>query len=130
MGVGRQIEWYRIIHEVECVVPLYVPQSVLIICFSVFLPLHYFAFNLHFRSEDESDYELSDHEINKLLIVTQATSQSSRYPKHEGYDRTGDWTTRVKITQDLEQVISDGLNYYEDGLWSEHEWVCAIFTCI
>jgi len=88
----------------------------------------YFAFNLHFRSEDESDYELSDHEINKLLIVTQATSQSSRYPKHEGYDRTGDWTTRVKITQDLEQIISDGLNYYEEGLWSEQEWVCAIFT--
>ncbi|KDR07137.1 la-related protein 1B isoform X2 [Zootermopsis nevadensis] len=73
-------------------------------------------------SEDESDYELSDHEINKLLIVTQSTSQSSRYPKHEGYDRTGDWTTRVKITQDLEQVISDGLNYYEDGLWTEQEW--------
>ncbi|XP_023719871.1 la-related protein 1 isoform X3 [Cryptotermes secundus] len=73
-------------------------------------------------SEDESDYELSDHEINKLLIVTQATSQSSRYPKHEGYDRTGDWTTRVKITQDLEQVISDGLNYYEEGLWTEQEW--------
>ncbi|KAJ4452116.1 hypothetical protein ANN_03633, partial [Periplaneta americana] len=74
-------------------------------------------------SEDESDYELSDHEINKLLIVTQATSQPSRYPKHEGYDRTGDWTTRVKITQDLEQVINDGLNYYEEGLWTEQEWV-------
>jgi hypothetical protein len=82
---------------------------------------------LHFRSEDESDYELSDHDINKLLIVTQATSQSSRYPKHEGYDRTGDWTTRVKITQDLEQVISDGLNYYEEGLWTEQEWVSVIF---
>jgi hypothetical protein len=89
--------------------------------------LHYLAFILYFRSEDESDYELSDHEINKILIVTQATSQSSRYPKHEGYDRTGDWTTRVKITQDLEQIISDGLNYYEEGLWSEHEWVCAVF---
>ncbi|PSN55349.1 hypothetical protein C0J52_01845, partial [Blattella germanica] len=84
-------------------------------------------------SEDESDYELSDHEINKLLIVTQSTltstsapaptstSQSSRYPKHEGYDRTGDWTTRVKITQDLEQVINDGLNYYEEDLWTEHD---------
>jgi len=28
----------------------------------------------------------------------------------------------VKITQDLEYVINDGLNYYEEGLWSEHEW--------
>jgi hypothetical protein len=89
-------------------------------CFSLW---KHFAPYFHFRSEDESDYELSDHDISKLLIVTQATSQSSRYPKHEGYDRTGDWTTRVKITQDLEQVISDGLNYYEEGLWSEQEWV-------
>ena len=55
--------------------------------------------------------------------MTQATSQSSRNPKHEGYDRTGDWTTRVKITQDLEQVINDGLSYYEEGLWSEQDRV-------
>jgi hypothetical protein len=32
----------------------------------------------------------------------------------------------VKITQDLEQAISDGLNYYEEGLWSEQEWVSAV----
>ncbi|KAG8224828.1 hypothetical protein J437_LFUL002275 [Ladona fulva] len=73
-----------------------------------------------FRSDD-SDYELSDHEINKILIVTQ-TSHSSRYPKHEGYDRTGDWTTRVKMTQELEQAINDGLTYYEEDLWGTHEW--------
>lgn len=66
------------------------------------------------RSEDEPD-ELSDRDINKLLIVTQVPS--SRAPKHEGYDRTGDWTTRVKMTQDLEQAINDGLNYYEEDLW-------------
>lgn len=33
-----------------------------------------------------------------------------------GYDRTGDWTTRVKIGQDLEQVINDGLHNYEENL--------------
>ncbi|XP_071452706.1 la-related protein 1 isoform X2 [Hetaerina americana] len=71
---------------------------------------------------DDSDYELSDHEINKILIVTQ-TSHSSRYPKHEGYDRTGDWTTRVKMTQELGKAINDGLNYYEEDLWGTHEWV-------
>nr|CAD7430508.1 unnamed protein product [Timema monikensis] len=75
-------------------------------------------------SDEDSDYELSDHEINKILIVTQ-TSQSSRYPKHEGYDRTGDWTTRVKITQDLEHTINDGLNYYEDDLWLKQDWALA-----
>lgn len=67
-------------------------------------------------SEDESDYELSDRDINKILIVTQV---HHRPPKHEGYDRTGDWTTRTKITQDLEQVINDGLTNYEEDLWIE-----------
>jgi la-related protein 1 len=107
--------------------------------------------------DDGSDDELSDHEINKLLIVTQfvsssdagavasnvasaasATSnaatapvqlsQSSRCPKHEGHDRTGDWSTRVKMSQDLAQVINDGLNYYEDDLWTAPpDWVCLHF---
>lgn len=64
-------------------------------------------------SDDEgSDFELSDRDINKLLIVTQV----KRPPKHEGYDRTGDFTTRVKIGQDLEQVINDGLQNYEEDL--------------
>lgn len=71
-------------------------------------------------SEDDSD-ELSDRDVNKLLIVTQTTS--SRAPKHEGYDRTGDWTTRVKITQDLEQAINDGLYYYEEDLWTVQDFV-------
>ncbi|XP_058811670.1 la-related protein 1 [Topomyia yanbarensis] len=65
------------------------------------------------EDEDESDYELSDHEINKLLIVTQV---GNRAPKHDGYDRTGDFTTRTKITQDLEQIINDGLHNYEEDL--------------
>lgn len=26
--------------------------------------------------------------------------------------------TRVKMTQDLEQAINDGLYYYEEGLWT------------
>ncbi|XP_044256944.1 la-related protein 1-like isoform X1 [Tribolium madens] len=64
-------------------------------------------------AEDDSD-ELSDHDVSKLLIVTQTPS---RPPKHEGYDRTGDKTTRVKITQELEQAINDGLYYYEEDLW-------------
>lgn len=84
--------------------------------------------------DEESDYELSDRDIHKLLIVTQV---KTRLPKHEGefygvsenllqlsietapptgYDRTADWTTRVKISQDLEQVIDDGLRNYEEDL--------------
>ena len=73
------------------------------------------------RFEEDSD-ELSDRELNKILIVTQ-TPTSSRAPKHEGYDRTGDWSTRVKISQELEQAISDGLYYYESGLWMSDDYV-------
>lgn len=39
--------------------------------------------------------------------------------KHEGYDRTGDWTTRVKMSQAIEQAINDGLYYYEEDLWHD-----------
>lgn len=47
----------------------------------------------------------------------------SRTPKHEGYDKTGDWTTRTKITQDLAHVIDDGLFYYQQNLYKGTEWV-------
>lgn len=71
-------------------------------------------------SEDDDDNELSDRDINKILIFTQTNAvSSSRIPKHEGHDRTGDWITRVKMTQDLEQLINDGLNYYEEELWRQ-----------
>nr|XP_033326939.1 la-related protein 1B isoform X2 [Megalopta genalis] len=71
-------------------------------------------------SEDDEEYDLSDRDLNKLLIFTQTTvPMSSRIPKHEGHDRTGDWTTRVKMTQDLEQAINDGLYYYEEDLWTK-----------
>ncbi|XP_065207495.1 la-related protein 1 isoform X2 [Planococcus citri] len=73
---------------------------------------------------EDSDYdELSDNEINKLLIVTQA-SHPNRL-KHDGYDRTGDWQTRVKISQDLEQAIDLGLQIYEENLWSQQQWVSS-----
>lgn len=77
---------------------------------------------------DEDSDELSDRDINKLLIVTQTSAPSAaaqistvttRTIKHDGYDRTGDWTTRVKMTQELEQTINDGLYYYEEDLWTD-----------
>ncbi|CAN8033151.1 unnamed protein product [Ixodes persulcatus] len=77
---------------------------------------------------DDSDYEFSDTEVNKILIVTQTppapapaqvgAGAGAGLRKHEGYDRTGDWTTRVKMTQELAQIINDGLYYYEDDLWN------------
>lgn len=61
--------------------------------------------------DDSSDDELSDGEISKLLIVTQTPN---RPKKHDGFDRTGDFCSRVKMSQDLAQVINDGLVYYEE----------------
>lgn len=69
-------------------------------------------FTENYSDDDESDYEFADRDINKLLIVAQVT----RAPKHEGYDRTADYTSRTKITQDLENVINDGLANYEKDL--------------
>ncbi len=55
---------------------------------------------------------MSDGEIQKLVIVTQTPN---RPKKHEGYDRTGDFTSRARMSQELAQVINDGLKYYEEG---------------
>lgn len=69
--------------------------------------------------------------MDKLLIVTQTpATTSTRAPKHEGYDRTGDYTSRVKMSQDLEQAINDGLYYYEEDLWHEGDFVSAVFPYI
>ena len=74
---------------------------------------------LIFRNDSDSDCdELSDGEISKLLIVTQTPV---RPKKHEGFDRTGDFSSRVKMSQDLAQVINDGLVYYEEHLDFDEE---------
>jgi len=73
------------------------------------------------KVDDESDYELSDGEINKLLIIT-----PSRPKKHEGFDRTADITSRVKMSQEMAKAINDGLFNYEDELWDpsdEEAWI-------
>lgn len=75
-------------------------------------------------NDSTDDDELSDGEISKLLIVTQTPL---RPKKHEGFDRTGDFCSRVKMSQDLAQVINDGLCFYEDHQFDnedEHEtWI-------
>jgi len=69
-------------------------------------------------SDDESDEDIDDETINKLLIVTQ-TPPSFR--KHPGGDRTGDFVPRSKMTAELAKVINDGLFFYEQELWEEDD---------
>merc|ERR1711902_134920 len=49
----------------------------------------------------------------------------SRPKKHDGFDRTADITSRVKMSQEMAKAINDGLFNYEDELWDpsdEEAW--------
>uniref|UniRef100_A0A3B5L5M5 La ribonucleoprotein 1B n=1 Tax=Xiphophorus couchianus TaxID=32473 RepID=A0A3B5L5M5_9TELE len=70
--------------------------------------------------EDDSDYELDDQDVNKILIVTQTPPYLR---KHPGGDRTGNHESRAKITADLAKAINDGLYYYEQDLWKGEEQI-------
>lgn len=69
-------------------------------------------------SDDDSDDEIDDRDVNKILIVTQ-TPPNLR--KHPGGDRKGNHESRAKITVDLAKAINDGLFYYEQDLWTEED---------
>ena len=72
---------------------------------------------------DYSDYddydEISDQDLKKIILVTQ-----SRKGSHLN-DRTGDWTTRVKMTQEMAKIIDDGLFYYEQNLMLNQQGASA-----
>ncbi|XP_013867280.1 la-related protein 1B [Austrofundulus limnaeus] len=70
--------------------------------------------------EDDSDYELDDQDVNKILIVTQTPPYIR---KHPGGDRTGSHESRAKLTTELAKAINDGLYYYEQDLWKGEEQV-------
>ena len=57
--------------------------------------------------DDDSDDEIDDQDIHKIMIVTQTP------PPVKKHDRTGSFVTRVKMTQELSKAINDGLFYYE-----------------
>lgn len=73
-------------------------------------------------SDGDSDFEIDDQDLNKILIVTQ-TPHYMR--KHHGGDRTGTLTSQANITSELAEVINDGLYYYEQDLWTESENACT-----
>ncbi|KAJ0061927.1 hypothetical protein NL108_014507, partial [Boleophthalmus pectinirostris] len=67
-------------------------------------------------SDEETDGEIDDQDLNKILIVTQTPPYLR---KHPGGDRTGNHTSRAKLTSELAKVINDGLFYYEQDLWED-----------
>ena len=62
--------------------------------------------------DDDSDDEIDDQDIHKIMIVTQTP------PPVKKHDRTGNYVTRVKMTQELSKAINDGLYYYEQ-VWKK-----------
>uniref|UniRef100_A0A6Q2XPB4 HTH La-type RNA-binding domain-containing protein n=1 Tax=Esox lucius TaxID=8010 RepID=A0A6Q2XPB4_ESOLU len=68
-------------------------------------------------SDEDSDGEIADNDVNKILIVTQTPPYLR---KHPGGDRTGHHTSRSKLTNELVKVINDGLYYYEADLWDDN----------
>ncbi|OCT99810.1 hypothetical protein XELAEV_18005591mg [Xenopus laevis] len=69
-------------------------------------------------SDDDSDNEIDDKDLNKIIIVTQTPPHLK---KHPGGDRTGNHISRAKMTSELAKVINDGLYYYEQDLWMDYE---------
>lgn len=64
-------------------------------------------------SDSDSDYEIDDQDVNKILIVTQTPPYMRKHPG----DNTGNHVCHAKITSGLAKVINDGLHYYEQDLW-------------
>ena len=62
-------------------------------------------------SSDESDNEIDDKEVSKLLVVTQ--NPRARDATKRTLDRTGDYETRAKMSAELAKAINEGLIYYE-----------------
>lgn len=67
-------------------------------------------------SDSDSDYEIDDQDVNKILIVTQTPPFVKKHPCG---DRAGNRVCRAKITSELAKVINDGLYYYEQDLWMD-----------
>lgn len=68
-------------------------------------------------SSHESVDEMSDANVNKLIIVLQTPPP----PAKRQFDRTGDYTTRAKMNQRLNEEVELGLRRYEYELWQNKD---------
>ncbi|UJR28203.1 hypothetical protein I4U23_009454 [Adineta vaga] len=68
--------------------------------------------------KDESDFELDDDDIDKILIIT-PTPPSNRKQHPKNHDRTGEYTPRARMTAEIAKIIDDGLRWYEEELWHD-----------
>ncbi|EHB17549.1 La-related protein 1 [Heterocephalus glaber] len=66
--------------------------------------------------DEDSEYEINNWDVNKILIVTQMPPYMHR---HTGGDLMGNHTSHAKMSAELAEVINDGLFYYEQDLWTK-----------
>ncbi len=81
------------------------------------------------RENDESDFELDDDDIDKILIIT-PTPPSNRKQNQKPLDRAGEYTPRARMTAEIAKIIDDGLRWYEEELWHDRPataTVCLFF---
>lgn len=60
-------------------------------------------------SDNDGDEEFDDDKIGRIMVVT----QPAYLRKHPSGDRTGNFTSRPKVTSELADVINEGLCQYE-----------------
>lgn len=70
--------------------------------------------------------EFTDRNIDQLIIVTQSPQPVKggalvAATQKRQFDRTADFTTRVKHGKELTKQINDGLKLYEANLWTKRE---------
>ena len=75
---------------------------------------------LLFRDEDQTDFELDDADIDKILIITPTPPSHRKHRQHdEQTKRPAESTPRARMTAELAKIIDDGLKCYENTLWKD-----------
>lgn len=76
-------------------------------------------FGCHFRlASGDIPEDISDAVVKKLIVVTPANLTSTK----RQFDRTGDHTSRSKMSHSLSEEIDLGLRRFEDDLWKKSEY--------
>jgi hypothetical protein len=71
------------------------------------------------REKDDSDFELDDDDIDKILIITPTPPSNRKQHQKNTHERTGEYTPRARMTAEIAKIIDDGLRWYEEELWHD-----------
>jgi hypothetical protein len=98
--------------------------------FSSSILIHLFILFLIFSEGDDSDFELDDDDIDKILIITPTPPSNRKQQQKNNYERTGEYTPRARMTAEIAKIIDDGLRWYEEELWHDRPVTTTIYTTL